>query len=99
MGVALGYFSSSRAAPVLANLIFLPLAFLGGLWVLPITFPKIIDAISIWTPTRQMAELSWSAINGEMADNRTLMMFVGYTMLFAVLASLLILRNRKKRFA
>ncbi len=99
MGVALGYFSNSRAAPALANLIFLPLAFLGGLWIPPIGLPKIVDEISIWTPTRQMAELGWSAINGQMADNRTLMMFAGYTILFALIAFLLILRDRQRRFA
>lgn len=64
MGIALGSFASARAAVPLANLVYLPLAYLGGLWVPPQFMPQTINAISQWTPTRAMGELSWAAIDG-----------------------------------
>ncbi len=64
MGIALGSVASARAAVPLANLIYLPLAYLGGLWVPPIAMPTAIEAISRWTPTRAMGELSWAAVSG-----------------------------------
>ncbi|MEM6940016.1 MAG: ABC transporter permease [Pseudomonadota bacterium] len=64
MGIALGSVSSARAAVPIANLIFLPLAYLGGLWVPPMFMPAPIAALSEWTPTRAMGELSWAAIDG-----------------------------------
>jgi ABC-2 type transport system permease protein len=64
MGIALGNLASARAAVPLANLIYLPLAYLGGLWVPPMVMPDAINAISVWTPTRAMGELAWAAIDG-----------------------------------
>jgi ABC-2 type transport system permease protein len=98
MGLALGFFASGRAAPALANLIFLPLAFLGGLWIPPILMPATIEKISSWTPTRQMAEFAWSAVSGQVPDTKTFMLFAGYTLVFAALVVFLVRRDRQKRF-
>ena len=98
MGVGLGYASSGRAAPALANLVFLPLAFLGGLWIPPIQMPSAISEISSWTPTRQMGELAWSAIGGQAFEPRAMALFAAYTALFAIIAVLLIARDKRKRF-
>ena len=64
MGIALGSVASARAAVPLANLVYLPLAYLGGLWVPPIAMPAAINAISEWMPTRAMGELGWAAVTG-----------------------------------
>ncbi len=98
MGVSLGYFASARSAPALANLIFLPLAFLGGLWIPPIQMPQGINDISIWSPTRQMGEFAWSAITGQMPDTRVVVLFIAYSLFFGLLAILLIAHDKRKRF-
>ena len=98
MGLALGFAASGRAAPALANLIFLPLAFLGGLWIPPIIMPQVVGNISTWTPTRQMAEIAWSTITGQAPSNFTMMMFAAYTAAFAILVYVLIARDKNKRF-
>lgn len=64
MGTALGSVASARAAVPLSNLIFLPLAYLGGLWMPPHMLPEAINALSVWTPTRAMAEITWAALDG-----------------------------------
>ena len=98
LGIALGYAASAKAAPALANLIYLPLAFLGGLWLPPIAMPEITKAISPWTPTRQMAEFAWGTITNTMPDTNFILGLLAYTLGFTVLVLLLVRRDRQKRF-
>lgn len=81
MGIALGNLSSARAAVPVANLIYLPLAYLGGLWVPPIAMPSVVNAISEWTPTRAMGELSWAAVSGAPWPSDYLTLLIGWTLL------------------
>jgi len=98
MGIALGYSTSAKAASALANLIFLPLAFLGGLWLPPIALPEIIKSISIWTPTRQMGEFAWAAVTLDLPNINYILGLGAYTIGFAILVIFLIRRDGKKRF-
>ena len=93
MGIALGSVSSARAAVPTANLIFLPLAYLGGLWVPPMSMPAPIAAISEWTPTRAMVELGWAAINGAAWEFRHMLLLLGWT----IIASAVIFTARWSR--
>lgn len=85
MGTALGSVASARAAVPLANLIFLPLAYLGGLWVPPVAQPTAIRAISEWTPTRAMGEMAWAAIDGRVVPNVYWAVLTGWTVLAAAI--------------
>lgn len=95
MGIALGSVASARAAVPIANLIFLPLAYLGGLWVPPMFMPAPIAAISEWTPTRAMGELGWAAINGEAWEPQQIFILLGWSLLAA--AVILVSRSYAKR--
>lgn len=81
MGTALGSVASSRAAVPLANLVFLPLSYLGGLWVPPVALPAAIDAISVWTPTRAMGEIAWAALDGRTPSGQYLAVLLGWAVL------------------
>jgi ABC-2 type transport system permease protein len=63
-GIALGYLASPKAALALANLVFLPLAYAGALWVPPNDLPHLVQDISPYLPTRQWAEALWSPALG-----------------------------------
>lgn len=84
MGIALGSVSSARAAVPIGNLIYLPLAYLGGLWVPPVAMPAALSAISEWTPTRAMGELGWAAIDGTGWDNGYLFLLFAWTVIAAI---------------
>ena len=88
MGIALGAWTSARAAVPMANLIYLPLAYLGGLWVPPMAMPAAVNAISVWTPTRAMAELGWAAVTGASWQASHLLLLVGWTVVAATVAGL-----------
>ena len=95
MGIALGSVASARAAVPVANLIFLPLAYLGGLWVPPMFMPAPIAAISQWTPTRAMGELGWAAINGSVWELQQFFILMGWTLL--AIAVIFVSRGYSKR--
>ncbi len=98
MGTALGSIASPRAAVPLANLIFLPLAYLGGLWMPPYLLPEFVTAISIWTPTRAMGELAWAALDGRPVPARYLLVLAGWTTLAAAITWAGQRRHRKALF-
>lgn len=85
-GVALGYLVSARAAVPLANMIFLPLAFLGGLWVRPSSMHPVVSEISLYTPTRHAAEIVWAVVGHRDIPNESIMWLAAYAALFAALA-------------
>jgi ABC-2 type transport system permease protein len=62
MGAALGYLMPPRGAVPIANLIYLPLSYLGGLWLPPSMLPEAVRALSVFTPTRHLGELAWASV-------------------------------------
>jgi ABC-2 type transport system permease protein len=63
-GIAMGYWSSPRAATPLATLAWLLLAYLGGLWATPAELPGWAEEISPYLPTRLWGEVTWAAVQG-----------------------------------
>lgn len=99
MGTALGYLASNNSVSAIANLIFLPLAYLGGLWVPPQALPPQIEAISQWTPTRHMGEVAWAAVDGRMPPMQSVMALFAFTIGFVVLTWIAYSRDRQLRFS
>jgi len=98
MGTALGYLASRHSVVALANLIFLPLAYLGGLWVPPPALPAQINTISQWTPTRHMGEVAWAAVDGRSPPDMSIVALVVFTVGFFALTWLAYNRDRRSRF-
>lgn len=63
-GLAIGYWTSPKAALPIANIFYLLLSFAGGLWYPPSMLPSFAKAISPFTPTRQFGDLLWNAPHG-----------------------------------
>jgi ABC-2 type transport system permease protein len=85
-GIALAYIASPKAATPLANVLYLLLAFAGGLWVTPDSLPPLVAGISPSLPTRQYGELVWSAVRGQSWPQEAVAGLLVYTLLFGVLA-------------
>ncbi|MBN8294475.1 ABC transporter permease [Rhodobacter sp. NTK016B] len=98
MGIALGSAASARAAVPLSNLLFLPLAYLGGLWVPPVALPESVEALSVWTPTRAMGELAWAAVDGRALPGRYLVVLAGWSLLSVAVIGLAQSRHRRAMF-
>jgi ABC-2 type transport system permease protein len=96
-GLAIGYWTSPKGAVPIANIFYLLLSFAGGLWMPPSMLPDFARAISPFTPTRQFANLLWSAPHGFSVP--ALLALAAFAILFAIVAAAGYRRDRATRFA
>ncbi len=100
LGLWLGYTAGPSSASVLAQLIFLPLAFASGLF-LPLEFlPKVIQNIALYLPSYHVAQLGWHVLGSGDGKPITLhiLWVVGYTVVFLVMAMIAYRRDEGKTF-
>jgi ABC-2 type transport system permease protein len=86
-GIAMGYWSSPRAATPLATLAWLLLAYLGGLWATPAELPGWAEEISPYLPTRLWGEVTWAAVQGQATSLGNWLGLLAYAVGFGVLAT------------
>lgn len=58
IGLALGFAFSTNGAVAIANIVFLGMAALGGLWIPAFLFPAALQKISVNLPSYQLAEIA-----------------------------------------
>jgi ABC-2 type transport system permease protein len=58
MGLAIGFFAGPNSAAPIVNLIYLPTAFLAGLWVPIVFLPKAIQSVALWLPQYHLSQLA-----------------------------------------
>lgn len=87
LGIALGYLAPPKAALPIANLLFLPLAFVGGLWGPTQNLPGAIAAVSPYLPTRQWGDLLRAATGEEPFRVSSAVGLAAYAIAFALLAA------------
>lgn len=88
IGLAVGSWVSGQAAPAIVNLIFLPMAFLSGLWV-PLQFlPKFLSDIAPVWPAFHLAQIALDTVGGPSTGTTGahIAALVGTTILFFWLA-------------
>jgi ABC-2 type transport system permease protein len=97
MGAALGYSVPARGAVPIANLLYLPLSYLGGLWMPPEMLPDLVEKISPFTPTRQLGELAWSSVLGTMPPVSSVIGLVFFSIIGAAVTLVMWRRDETKR--
>ncbi|WP_337062469.1 ABC transporter permease [Kineococcus sp. G2] len=98
LGLALGYSVPAKAALALAQVLLLPLAFAGGLFLPPQAMPGWLTAISTWTPTRAGRDLVIGAATGTDVPSTALPVLVGWTVVLGAVAVWAIRRDQGRRF-
>ena len=98
LGIALGYLVPPRAALPVANILFLPVSFLGGLWGGPQHLPAALDRISVLLPTRQWGELMWASIGARPWQGRAALALAAYAVVFALGGAWAYRRDEGERF-
>ncbi|HEX7708887.1 MAG TPA: ABC transporter permease [Thermoanaerobaculia bacterium] len=68
LGLALGFLTGPNSAAPIANLIYLPMGFLSGLWI-PLRFlPDTVKDIALWLPPYHFSELALGAIGASSGE-------------------------------
>ncbi len=98
LGIAIGYWVDARAAVPVANLVYLPLTYVGGLWAPPAFLPDALKPISPFLPTRAYGEIVWAALGPHAVPAWALVSLLLYTVAFAILAVVGYQRDEGARF-
>jgi ABC-2 type transport system permease protein len=98
MGLAIGYALPSKAALAVAQVVFFPLAFAGGLLSGPGQAPRWVEAIAPYVPTRGSVELLWASVGDYRVDVKAMVMLVVWTVAMALLAGWAYRRDEGRRF-
>lgn len=61
-GLVIGFAVGPNAAPTITNLIYLPTAFLSGLWIPVEALPSFFQKVAPWLPPYHLARLALSAV-------------------------------------
>jgi ABC-2 type transport system permease protein len=98
MGLAIGYALPLKAALVVCQVIFFPLAFGGGLMSSPDQAPGFIQAIAPYLPTRGAVELLWSAVGDYSPRPLSLVLLAVWTAAAGAVAVWAYRRDEGRRF-
>jgi len=98
MGLFIGYLLPMKAALAVAQVVFFPLAFGGGLLSAPGQAPGWVEAIAPYLPTRGAVELMWATVGEYSPDPTSLVMLGVWTVVFGGLSVWAYRRDEGRRF-
>lgn len=75
IGLAMGLYLKPQVAPAVVNLVYLPMAFLSGLWVPIMLFPDLLQRIALFLPPYHVAQLSLKVVG--MDEGQSLWLHLG----------------------
>ncbi|MBD5653585.1 MAG: ABC transporter permease [Candidatus Eremiobacteraeota bacterium] len=88
LGLAIGTLAGPNSAPAIVNMINLPLAFLGGLWIPLEGLPPSFAHLAVWLPTYHFGQLALATIGGGSGSPLVhVAVLAVYTALFLALAA------------
>jgi ABC-2 type transport system permease protein len=99
MGLAIGYALPAKAAIVLAQVLFIPLAFGGGLMSGPGSAPGFVETIAPYLPTGAAARLMWAAVGDFPLEPASIAALVAWTVCFGGVAVWAYRRDEGRRFS
>jgi ABC-2 type transport system permease protein len=98
LGIALGYVASPRAALPIANVAYLGLSFLGGLWMDPANVPGFVGPIAPFLPTGAFADTLAGVVYDQPGQLQAWATLAAYTLGFGALAVWGYRRDEGQRF-
>ena len=99
MGLSIGYALPAKAAIVVAQVLFFPLAFGGGLMTAPGSAPGFVETIAPYLPTGGAVRLMWAAVGDFPLEIPSLVALLGWTVALACLATWAYRRDEGRRFS
>ncbi|MGZ4352588.1 MAG: ABC transporter permease [Gaiellaceae bacterium] len=98
LGIALGYWATPRSALPIANLLYLAMSYGGGLWIQRGRLPAAVRAVSVFLPTRRVADLTAGVARGSPWTATPWVVLAGFTVVFGAAPVLGYRRDEGMRF-
>lgn len=100
MGLAIGYMAGPNSAPAVVNAIYLPMAFLSGLFVPASMLPKFLQGVAVIFPPYHLGQLALQASGVLPPDGAWVHAAVlfGFGMLFSAFAVVAYRRDEGKTY-
>ena len=67
-GLALGFLAGPNSAAPIVNLIYLPMAFMSGLWIPIVFLPKAVQDVALWLPPYHFSQLALRTIGASKGE-------------------------------
>jgi ABC-2 type transport system permease protein len=99
MGLAIGYSMPQKAAIVVAQVLFFPLAFAGGLMTAPGSAPGVIEDIAPYLPTGGAVRLMWAAVGDFPVEPGSVTALAAWTIALGGVAVWAYRRDEGRRFS
>jgi ABC-2 type transport system permease protein len=99
MGLAIGYSLPQKAAIVVAQVLFFPLAFAGGLMTAPGQAPGFVEHLAPYLPTGGAVRLMWATVGDYPFRAGSIASLVVWTLALAGLALWAYRRDEGRRFS
>lgn len=96
LGVAIGYLATGDAVRPIAMIFYFGLSILGGLWMPTASFPKWLQNIAEYIPTRAYAGLGQAIERGNAPGLKDVVILAAYLVLFASAAAWLYRKDTHK---
>jgi ABC-2 type transport system permease protein len=87
LGLAIAYWASPKSALPVANILYILLAYAGGLWTGPSDLPRAVQPISPYTPARQWGDVLWAAVTGKAWHASHWLLLAAYAVGFGAIAA------------
>lgn len=100
LGLALGYLVGPNSAPAILNLIYMPMAFIGGLWIPVQALPELLQRVAQGLPTYHFAQLAFGVFGASEpgSDLWHLLYLLVFTVVFVALAVVFYFRDEGATF-
>jgi ABC-2 type transport system permease protein len=99
MGLAIGYSMPQKAAIVVAQVLFFPLAFGGGLMTPPGAGPGFVETLAPYLPTGGAVRLMWAAVGDFPLQPLSVVSLVAWIVLLGAVAAWAYRRDEGRRFS
>nr|WP_296073649.1 ABC transporter permease [uncultured Actinoplanes sp.] len=99
LGLAIGYSLPQKAAIVVAQVLFFPLAFGGGLMTAPGGAPGFVEDLAPYLPTGGAVRLMWAAVGDYPVNAGSVISLIGWTVALGAIAIWAYRRDEGRRFS
>jgi ABC-2 type transport system permease protein len=93
LGTLLGTIRSVEVVQVLAQIIFMALSALGGLWMPVETMPQFMQNLAKWLPSYRFGQGAWNIVAGAAFNWSGIAVLAAYVAVFMLLSSYIIKRQ------